>query len=244
MNLFGFRRPAPVTLVRAWCSPFAREDLSGEVLAFVDAVLALIPAASFEGTVNDGDPLALSSLRRTLGKLVARKADSLQVHDEGGELALAIVQDGRAMRSGVPVFEVVAVLPPGRPDAVDRLLALLAAGQVHYAYARPLGPAFDRMSETRVRRTWFGGASAKVEGGRERWLVPEDDVRSGAVRGLYPVNVLSAVALARLGGVGLQLPRSVPGRGGVPWRLTREEQAEVVRANPGFRAWLHFGEED
>jgi hypothetical protein len=244
MNLFGFGKAAPVTLVRAWCSPFGTEELAGEYLAFVDALLALIPAASFEGAVNEGDMLPLSSLRRTLGKLAACNAGSLLVHDEAGEPVLAVLQDAASARSGVPVYEVAAVLPPGLPGEVDRALALLAARELHYAYARPLASGVDPMSESRTRRALFPGAPVREEGGREGWLVPLDDVRAGAVRGLYPANVLSAVALARLSGVGLQLPRSVPDRGGVLWRLDAQERSDLLRQSPAFRDWLHFGAED
>jgi hypothetical protein len=68
-------------------------------------------------------------------------------------------------------------------------------------------------------------------------------VRAGAVRGLYPVNVFSAIGLARLAGSGLRLPSSAPSVGEQLWRPTVIERRELLRLNPNYRGYLHFGDD-
>ncbi len=65
-------------------------------------------------------------------------------------------------------------------------------------------------------------------------------MRAGAVRGLYPANVFSAIGLARLAGSGLRLPASAPTVGETLWRPTAKEQAEILRLNANYRDFLHF----
>ena len=240
MNLFGFRRPG-VTVVKAWCSPFYVDvdGPAGEYLALIDRLLALLPSASLDGCVNAGELQPLPSLRRALAKMRAVDVESLFLVDEAGEPVLSVVIDPLAT-AGATVFAFVVVLSPAAQAARDPLLQALAGQRLHYAYARSLATHCSPLSEVRSSRSWFRPPQ-RVPGPREGWLVPEPDVRTGAVRGLFPVNILSALALARLSGSGLRLPPSVPASGGVLWRVDAAEQQEIVRRNPDFKAYLHFG---
>jgi hypothetical protein len=125
--------------------------------------------------------------------------------------------------------------------AQDKLLHLLMRHRMHYGYARALGADMNPVSETPLKRGFFD-AEIEVDGGRADWLVPEVDVRAGAVRGLYPANVFSAVGLARLAGSGLRLPSSAPAVGDQLWRPSRAERAEFLRLNPTYLDYLHFGD--
>ena len=239
MNLFGFRRPA-LTAVKAWCSPFGADGLPGELLALVDRLLALLPEAPLEGSLNDSEPQSLSTLRRALARLAPAELESLRLLDAGGELALLVGRDTASTpaAAGAPVLLFVVMLPPAGAASSDRVLALLAGENLHHGYIRSLGARLDPVTEARPRP---GAAPEAAAADRAGWLVPEADVRAGAVRGLYPANLLSGVALARLAGSGLKLPASIPAGGGVPWKPSPAEQKELVRRNPDFRAFLHFG---
>ena len=239
MKFFG-RKRAGVTLVRAWCSPFGEEGPAGELLALVDQVLALIPAIALEGSINYGDVQPMSSLRRALAKLKPAQLDALLVHDESGEVICSVGAEGASVGDRLRAFEIFGLLPPAAVAAQDRLLRLLMGNRIHYGYARALGADFAALSESPIRRGFFD-TTIEVDGGRADWLVPEMDVRAGAVRGLYPANVFSAVGLARLAGSGLRLPASAPANGGLLWRPSAAEQAELLRLNPGYREFLHFG---
>jgi hypothetical protein len=142
----------------------------------------------------------------------------------------------------VRAFEIFALLPPAADAAQDRLLRLLMGHCLHYGYARALAAGFDPLSESPVRRALFG-ARIEVDGGRTDWLLPQADVRAGAVRGLYPANVLSAVALARLAGSGLRLPSSAPTLGEQLWRPSAAELSALRSSNAGYRGFLHFGDD-
>jgi hypothetical protein len=240
MMFFG-SKPTAVTLVRAWCSPFGDDGPAGEFLALVDQLLALMPPASLEGSLNAGYGSPLSSLRRALGKLSPEQVESLSLQDEAGETVFQVEAQADARPDQSPVFGFLVVLPPAAAAVQDRVLATLSAVRMHYGYARVLGPGFSPLTEARVKRSLLGKVTFAPPLPRSDWLVPEEDVRAGAVRGLYPTNVLSAVALARLSGSGMQLPSSVPGVGGTLWRPSAREQAEIVRLNPTFRDYLHFG---
>jgi hypothetical protein len=239
MKLFG-RKRASVMLVRAWCSPFGEEGPAGELLALVDQVLALIPAIALEGSINYGYTQPMSSLRRALAKLKPAQLDALLVHDESGEVICSVGAEGASVGERSRAFEIFGLLPPAAVAAQDKLLRLLMRNRMHYGYARALGAEFNPLSESPVKRGFFDSA-IEVDGGRADWLVPEMDVRAGAVRGLYPANVLAAVALARLAGSGLRLPPSAPSHGASLWRPTAGEQAEILRLNPAYRGFLHFG---
>lgn len=240
MNLFGFRRPG-LTVVKAWCSPFGAQGLAGELLALVDRLIAALPEAPLEGAIDDGEAQPLSALRRALARLQPGELASLQLFDAAGELALFVGADTGAA-GPTSVFLFVVVLPPTVASSRDRVLTLLAAEGLHYGYARVLAPKLDPVAEARTRRAVPAPPAGQAGASREGWLVPESDIRAGAVRGLFPANMLSAVALARLSGSGLKLQSSIPAAGGVLWRLDAAEQQEIVRRNPDYKAFLHFGD--
>jgi len=237
--MFFRRKRASVMLVRAWCSPFSEDGPAGELLALVDQVLAAIPAKPLEGTINHGDAQPMSSLRRALAKMKPVQLDALTVRDESDEVICSFEAEGASVGDRLRAFEIFALLPPASGAAQDRLLRLLMQHRMHYGYARALGPGFNPVSETPLPRRFFG-REIEVDGGRADWLVPEMDVRAGAVRGLYPANVLSAVGLARLAGSGLRLPPSAPSLGEQLWRPSAKERAALLRLNPNYRGYLHF----
>ena len=238
MRLFG-RKRSGVTLVRAWCSPFGEDGPAGELLALVDQVLAAIPGKPLEGAINFGYMQPMSSLRRALAKMKPVQLDALAVHDEAGDVVCSFGAEGASVGDRARAFEIFALLPPASKALQDKLLTMLLGYRLHYGYARELGPDFSPVSEGRVKRGFFSD-TLEVDGGRADWLVPEMDVRAGAVRGLYPANVFSAIGLARLAGSGLRLPPSAPTVGETLWRPTAKEQAEILRLNPNYRDFLHF----
>ncbi len=240
MIFFG-RKRASVTLVRAWCSPFGEDGPAGELLALVDQVLASTTFVPLEGSINHGYTQQMSSLRRALAKMKPVQLDALSVRDESGEVICTFEAEGASVGDRARAFEIFALLPPASDAAQDKLLQLLMRHRMHYGYARALGPDFNPVSETPVQRGFFG-RQIEVDGGRADWLVPEMDVRAGAVRGLYPANVFSAIGLARLAGSGLRLPASAPALGEQLWRPTVIERSELLRLNPNYRGFLHFGD--
>ena len=240
MKFFG-RKRASVTLVRAWCSPFGEDGPAGELLALVDQVLASLVAAPLEGSINFGYTQPMSSLRRALAKMKPVQLDALEVRDESDEVICSLGAEGASVGDRARAFEIFGLLPPAAQAAQDKLLQLLMRHHMHYGYARALGPEFNPVSETPIKRGFFG-AQIEVDGGRADWLVPEMDVRAGAIRGLYPANVFSAIGLARLAGSGLRLPASAPAVGDQLWRPTARERAEFLRLNPAYLDYLHFGD--
>jgi len=239
MMFFG-RKRASARLVRAWCSPFGEDGPAGELLALVDAVLASTAFPPQEGQINFGDTQPMSSLRRALARMKPMTLDALAIQDEAGELVCSFGAESASVGDRVRAFEIFVLLPPASEAAQDKLLRLLMRHHMHYGYARALGGALDPLTEMPARRGFFD-RSIEVAGGRADWLVPEMDVRAGAVRGLYPLNVFSAVGLARLAGSGLRLPASAPSLGGQLWRPSVIEQSELLRSNPAYRGFLHFG---
>jgi len=227
--------------VQAWCSPFGPQGLAGELLALVDRLIAALPEAPLEGAIDDGERQPLSALRRALARLQPVELNSLQLVDAAGELALFVGADTGAPTL-TPVLLFAVALPPTVARARDRVLSLLAAEGLHYGYARVVPPGFDPVAEAKVRRGAPALPAGQVGSSREGWLVPEADIRAGAVRGLFPANMLSAVALARLSGSGLKLQASLPAAGGVLWRIDAVERREIVRRNPDYKAFLHFGD--
>jgi predicted TPR repeat methyltransferase len=127
--------------------------------------------------------------------------DALTVRDESDEVICSFEAEGASVGDRARAFEIFALMPPASDAAQDKLLRLLLQYRMHYGYARALGLDFDPVSETAIQRGFFG-RQLVVDGGRADWLVPEMDVRAGAVRGLYPANVFSAIGLARLAGSG------------------------------------------
>jgi|GEM_PF-977101 len=240
MKFFG-RKRASVMLVRAWCSPFGEDGPAGELLALVDQVLAAIAAKPLEGAINHGDVQPMSSLRRALAKMKPAQLDTLTVQDESGDVICSFGAEGASVGDRSRAFEIFALLPPAAEAQQDKLLRMLLGYGLHYGYARSLGPDFNPLSEVRVKRGFFDTA-IQVDGGRADWLVPEMDVRAGAVRGVYPANVFSAIGLARLAGSGLRLPPSAPTLGETLWRPSAAERAEILRLNPTYRDYLHFGD--
>jgi hypothetical protein len=238
MKWFG-RKRVSVMLVRAWCSPFGEDGPAGELLALVDRVFAATPLKPLEGSINHGYVQPLSSLRRALARMKPVQLDALTVDDEAGETVCGFGAEGASVGDRARAFEIFALLPPASEALQDRLLHALTGYRLHYGYARALGPNLDPQSEAPARRGFFDSA-IEVDGGRADWLVPEMDVRAGAVRGLYPANVISAIGLARLAGSGLRLPSSFPTAGETLWRPSAAEQAELLRLNPGYRRFLHF----
>ena len=241
MMIFG-RKRASVTLVRAWCSPFGEDGPAGELLALVDQVLEATSLTPLEGSINHGYTQQMSSLRRALAKMKPVQLDALSVRDEAGEVICSFEAEGASVGDRSRAFEIFALLPPASDAAQDKLLRLLLQHRMHYGYARALGPDFNPVSEAAIQRGFFG-KEIEVDGGRADWLVPEMDVRAGAVRGLYPANVFSAIGLARLAGSGLRLPSSAPSVGGQLWRPTVIERSELLRLNPNYRGYLHFGDD-
>jgi hypothetical protein len=238
MKFFG-RKRASVTLVRAWCSPFGEDGPAGELLALVDQVLASQPAQPLSGVINHGYTQEMSALRRALAKMKPVQLDALSVRDQSDEVICSFGAEGASVGDRSRAFEIFALLPPAADAAQDKLLRLLMGHRMHYGYARALGPDLAPESETAIRRGFFNN-TIEVDGGRADWLVPEMDVRAGAVRGVYPANVFSAIGLARLAGSGLRLPSTAPTVGDVLWRPGAAEQAELLRLNPGYRGFLHF----
>jgi len=241
MKFFG-RKRASVMLVRAWCSPFGEDGPAGELLALVDQVLAATSLRPLEGAINHGYRQEMSSLRRALAKMKPAQLDALTVRDQADEVICSFGAEGASVGDRARAFEIFALLPPAADAAQDKLLRLLMGHRMHYGYARTLGPGFNPESETAIRRGFFDD-TIEVDGGRADWLVPEMDVRAGAVRGLYPANVFSAIGLVRLAGSGLRLPSSAPTLGDQLWRPSATERAELVRLNPGWRGYLHFGDD-
>ncbi len=238
---FFRRKRASVTLVRAWCSPFGEDGPAGELLALIDQVLASTPLKPLEGSINYAYMQPMSSLRRALAKMRPTQLDALMVHDESGEIICSFGAEGASVGDRARAFEIFALLPPASDALQDKLLHLLLAYRLHYGYARALGPAFNALSEAPAKRGFFD-TGIEVDGGRADWLVPEMDVRAGAVRGLYRANVFSAVGLARLAGSGLRLPPSAPSLPETLWRPTKAERSEMLRLNPSYRDFLHFGD--
>ena len=241
MRLFG-RKRASVMLVRTWCSPFGEDGPAGELLALVDEVLASTSFQPLEGSINFGYTQPMSSLRRALAKMKPVQLDALTIQDEAGEIVCSFGAEGASVGDRARAFEIFVLMPPASEAAQDKLLRLLMRYRMHYGYARALGAELNPVTELPARRGFFD-QTIEVDGGRADWLVPEMDVRAGAVRGLYPANVFSAVGLARLAGSGLHLPSSAPTLGEQLWRPSAREQAGLLRLNPTWRTYLHFGDD-
>ena len=241
MMFFG-RKWVSVRLVRVWCFLFGEDGLAGELLALVDAVLASTTFQPLEGQINFGYVQPMSSLRRALAKMKPVALDALTIQDEAGDVVCTFGAESASVGDRVRAFEIFVLLPPASEVAQDKLLRLLMRHGMHYGYARALGGALDPVTEMPLKRGFFD-QTIEVAGGRADWLVPEMDVRAGAVRGLYPLNVISAVGLARLAGSGLRLPPSAPTLGDQLWRPSIIEQSELLRANLSYRGFLHFGDD-
>ena len=205
-------------------------------------MLATTAIQPLEGAINFGYVQPMSALRRALARMKPVQLDALTITDESGEVVCSFGAESASVGDRVRAFEIFAPLPPASVAAQDKLLRLLMRHGMHYGYARTLGAGFDPVTEMPVKRGFFD-QTIEVAGGRADWLVPEMDVRAGAVRGLYPANVFSAVGLARLNGSGLRLPSSAPTLGEQLWRPNPREQAELLRLNPGYRGYLHFGDD-
>jgi hypothetical protein len=91
----------------------------------------------------------------------------------------------------------------------------------------------------KLKRGFFGSSSVSVPKRSETWLMPEQAISAGAIRGVYPVNYWSDSALENIEKVGLKLPDAELLDG--VRHFDERQQKQILEDNAQFARHFHFG---
>ncbi|HEY9109016.1 MAG TPA: hypothetical protein VIN58_20240 [Roseateles sp.] len=190
-------------------------------------------------SINYGSERPMQEGLNFLGRAALAEVEALLVFDERNVLTFAASSLARVGRG---VFEIarLAADPLAEFMTGTRLNDLAAHGRLHYGYCRHLGLDMSPLSESEVRKSLLGTTTARVDAARRSWLSGHDDVKAGAVRGLYPVNYWSAGALAEMKSFGIAWPEVVQVGVGLN-RIDVAAKELIESMNPGIRRFIRFG---
>ncbi len=190
-------------------------------------------------SINDGSERPMQDGLQRLGKTSLGDVESLLVFNGLGALTFAA---SSWLRVGRGVFEMTWVATDPATDLMSgRPLDDLAVhGHLHYGYCRRLGLEMSPLSESKVHKSLLGTTSVRVNSAKQGWLSGRDDVKAGAIRGLYPVNYWSAEALVEMKALGIVWPADLQVGVGLN-RIDAAAQLLIESGNPALRRFIRFG---
>lgn len=218
-------------------------------LTLFDAVerpaTALIPSQWLDGleggrvSINDGSERPMKDGLKLLGKTSLANLESFLVFNDLDALVFAA---SSCPRIGRGVFEMtwIAADPAAEFMNGGPLDDLAGHGQLHYGYCRRLGLDMSPLSESKVHKSLLGATSVRVDAAKQGWLSGRDDVKAGAVRGLYPINYWSTEALMELKALGIVWPADLQVGVGLN-RIDAAAQLLIESGNPALRRFMRFG---
>lgn len=111
--------------------------------------------------------------------------------------------------------------------------------ELHYAYSRMLSDAFDPTTETKIKRSLFGGTTVQVPRREDEWLMCFDEIRNGSIKGIYPINYWGEKSIDLLEALNLKLPTLIKNDGN-PYHFNEAEQKFIIDNNINFKKFLRF----
>jgi hypothetical protein len=164
--------------------------------------------------------------------------------NEDGEVVFSFARQLQAAASvdEASIFELTLVRPEDRSFVEEiKIFAGLKEFFVLFSgYARTLSADWSPISEIKLKRGIFGSSSVRVPKRSEVWLMPEQAISAGAIRGIYPVNYWSDLAQDNIRNSGLKIPNAELVLDGVR-RFDERQQKQILENNPQFARYFHFG---
>ncbi len=139
-----------------------------------------------------------------------------------------------------PVFECVLVTrsDPEYACELGFFQSFAEWFNLYYGYSRALSSEYSPLSETKIRQGLFG-QTVIVNKREDDWLINPVDIRTGAVKGVYPVNFWPEQVIYKLREIGLQLPAPHNTSGNLHV-FSKSDRAQISLENSQFGKYLHF----
>lgn len=164
--------------------------------------------------------------------------ENLEITDATGNIVITIGK--RFIRpERVPIFQCMVI---GHLDKrflleQDMIARFGNYFNLNYAYSRILRDDYHPSSETIINKGFF---SIEVETEKPGvWLLEPDEMDTGSVKGIYPVNYWRSVTVQKLKGIGLQFP-DLPSDKNNIYFFNEKQQEEIVGNNPKFTSYIRF----
>lgn len=193
-------------------------------------------------SMNYGEMLDTTSELRQIAKLSLDELESLDIFDARGRSVLAVNKVFSYLGLDFSVFEFTTLtnFDEGLKKEILLFSDLSDTGNVTYGYSRFLRDDYLAVTEDRVKKGLFGGASTSIANEETKWLVQPKDIDNGAIKGFYPLNYLSDKAFS----VAQQHVNNLfdsQQRKGSLLVIDRQSQRKLS-SNPLLKKYTHFSE--
>lgn len=238
-----FNKSPPVNLVRAYVSP-----LEGSASVILKTLMGRLSTGAaepaFKVSINYDVERDLSARNDLTSPMAYSDLECVMVLDEHGDVVLSFSKQFQASVDAdvTPVFEITLVRSEDRSfgEEVNILAGLKEFFVPLSGYARTLSSDWSPISEMKLKRGIFGGSSVTIPKRSESWLMSDQAISAGAIRGIYPVNYWSELACESIMRFGLKLPDADFVLDGVRC-FGEKQQKKILEDNPRFARYFHFG---
>ena len=191
--------------------------------------------------LNYGKETEFSSARFASLSRAVEDLESLLIIDSAGEVPFIIgsVFSSDEARATLE-FVLVAKRTDDFTDGVEALRRISSKFKLAYGYCRTLRANFSPLSEAGIKKGVFG-STLSVEKASDAWLLDPHGITNGAIKGIYPVNFWQNNVLGKLSGIGLELPQASAGGADII-QFDNAMREEVLKKNPRFARYIHFGD--
>lgn len=203
--------------------------------SILQLLITACSASAVTAELNYGAQRSIKAVEARLENLTWNEVEELLAIDQQGEVAFAIAKEFDAVGS---CASLVACWPAAQAyGAPQSFFAQLDRGsQVAYGYAWTAPPDVSPVTETRIRKRWFG-QSVRVPKRREGWLSPSQSLLAGGLRGIYPLNYWRPPVHAQLAALGVHLPPNLAGSTGLV-EVDAASARSIRSLNPASADWL------
>jgi hypothetical protein len=234
-----------VNLIRAYVCP-----LPGSASIFIGRLILHLTTGGAEPvskvSINYDAEREISSRRDLTSPIAYADLESVIALNNGGGVVLSLAKQFHSSVStdSPPVFELTLVRPENRSfiEEINTISGLKEFFVPLYGYARTLSADWSPISEIKLKRGFFGGTSVSVPKRSETWLMSDQAVSAGAIRGVYPVNYWSELARESILRIGLKLPEADVILDGIRC-FGENQQKQILKDNRQFARFIHFGRE-
>lgn len=230
-----FRKRAYFNLVRIYFSSSEKHVANFEWIYSLFSFVCFQPDSY---SINFG---AEKNIRNFLneGEISNEDFESLSVVDAFGNNVILLSTAGRSFSNdkNIHVYECTFAL--NKASEFSNVIAKFSdLFNVLYGYSRKLPDDYSQVSETKIKKSFFGSLSLKIQPAEDIWMFDPHEIIQGAIKGIYPINYWSKNTIEHLKKVDFSIPNFNYSNG--IFIVKDEDQPEFIKANKKYRAHIHF----
>ena len=239
-----FKASKKINLVKLYFSPESWDDLF-DFKKFSDIFLSESEGLPSQFSVNYKAERDISLISRYTSHLKFEDVQCLFLFESQKKLMFSISQVVQRTVDNDGIFEcgMVSLNDDSYLQEMKIMTDFANLFDLHYGYGRTLRDDYFPLTETKIKRTLFGGSEIAVRKTENTWLQLPKLIRSGSIKGIYPLNFWSDKAISKLKNIDFNLPSNRIIESGVI-AFSKAECVEISERNQKHTKYMHFSDTD